>query len=455
MGVLLLIIPVLLLLATILLLIFGIYLGKRVQYKELRPHPQQDGKLLPPPTGKPLSLITGAGYPGGWTRKEATSSAFIPRYGVLFEDRKGPPRLVTMIDDTNSSEKSTRLQRNTTMNSDDEHDERAVSPAYSALGCFQSAYIVADILRRIALGLIFGAFRVTEESWTQLSLVLAVTAAQLLYLVITKPFQRRFVQVVETVSLLCEIGIFIAAMVILAHNRPYDTYFGIGVFMLALLVLSFVAQIANEWFALIRLLLSLSNTEEVSPKESLKAFAVGLILPLLPRSQWPQFNTPAVGTTPPPLQPAPPPKNLDVASTSAGPHQSSPLTSPRPGPAIGTATQSPRTPNVGGMKALKPVVSTTEYWPGEDLQEWARQNSLERRRRETKHVASPLVQEIVSADPVSKFPYEAPTSTVVGKSRQRRARVHSDSLSDIVLSDAESQELTHSRQHSIEVGPAF
>ena len=191
MGVILLIIPVFLLLMTIMLLTFGIYLGKRVQYKELRPHPQEDGKVLPPPTGMPLSLVTGAGYPGRWTRKEATSLAFIPRYGILFEGRKGPPRLVTMIDDTNSSQKNTSrsgLRRNTTMTSDDEHDELAVSRAYTAYGCFQSAYILVDILRRIALGIIFGAFLVTDESWTQVSLALAVTAAQFLYLIIAKHF---------------------------------------------------------------------------------------------------------------------------------------------------------------------------------------------------------------------------------------------------------------------------
>lgn len=445
---------------TILLLVFGIFLGKRVQYKELRPHPQQDGGPLPPPTGMPLSLITGAGYPGRWTRKEPTSLAFIPRYGILFEDRKGPPRLVTMSNDSSSSQKSTTrsgLRRNTTMNSDDEHDERAVSPAYAAFGCFQSAYILVDISRRIALGLIFGAFRVTDESWTQVSLVLAFTAVQFLYLVIAKPFQRRFVQFVETVSLLCEIGIFIAAMVILAQHRPYDGHFGIGVFMLALIVLSFVAQIANEWFALIRQLLALSNTEEISPKKGLKAFATGLVLPLLPRSRWPQFDTEAVGTAPPTLKPPPPPKNLDVGqrpSTSGGQYHSSPLTSPRPD--NGIATQSPRSPVFGGVtKSQKPVVSTTEYWPGEDLQEWARQNSLERKRQETELVVNPMVQEIVPADPIfTKYHHEAATSTAVSKSRQRRSRIHSDSLSDIVLSDGESQELSHSRQHSIDVGPA-
>ena len=456
--VLLVVVPLPLLLMTILLLIFGIFRGKRVQYKELRPPLQQDGKRLPPPTRMPLSLIIGAGYPGRWTRKEATSLAFIPRYGILFEDRKGPPRLVTMMDDTNSSEKNASRRRNAAMNSDDEHDERAVSRAYAALGCFQCSYILVDILRRIALGVIFGTFQVTDESWPQVSLVLAVTAAQFLYLVIAKPFRRRFVQLVETISLLCEIGVFIAAMVILVRNRPYDDHFGVGVFMLALLVLSFVAQIANEWFALIRQLLALSNTEEISPKEAFKAFALGLVLPLLPRSRWPQFNTAGGVATPPPLK-SPPPPNLTVdpgPSTSAGQYRSSPLTSPRAD--TGSATRSPRPPAFGGTKSQKPVITTAEYWPGEDLQEWARQNSIERRRQETELVVNPMVQEIAPADPAfTKYHHEAPTSTAASKSRQRRSRIHSDdSLSDIVsLSDGESPDLTHSRQHSIEIGPAL
>lgn len=458
-GVILLIIPALILIMTTVLLIVGIFLGKKVQYKELRPHLQQDGKLPPPPTGKPLSFVTGSGYPGKWARKENTSPAFIPRFGILFEDRKGPPRLVSMIEDPNQRNETGRsgFRRSATMNSDDEHDERVVSRSYTLLGGFQTAYVLVDMLRRILLGVFFGAFRISDESWTQVSLVLAITTVQFLYLVITKPFQRRFVQFVETVSLMCEIGIFVAAMVILGLNRPYDPHYGIGIFMLVLFVLSFVVQIANEWFALIRQLLALSNSEEISPKQGLQAFAAGLMLPLLPRRLWPQVNTESAHTTPAPPKPTPAPRTLDVdsrPSSSFGQFYTSPVSSPRPD--NGIVTQGSRPSVLSGVtKSAKPVMNTTDYWPGEDLQEWARQNSLERRRQETQLVANPMVQEIQQADRVFlKYSSGAATDTVVSRSRHRRSpRVHSDSLSED-LSDVDISMGSQEFAHAIEVGPA-
>jgi hypothetical protein len=244
---------------------------------------------------------------------------------------------------------------------------------------------------------------------------------------------RGLLQVVETVSLLCEIGIFISAMVILSHDRPYDANWGLGVFMLTLFVLSFFAQITNEWFALIRQLLWLSNTEEFAPKASLRAFFLGLSLPLLPRRQWPQKFT---NTTTPPA----PTETPMIASTEPAAAASS--SSP--------AVSSPRVVVGGVSKSAKPVMSPPEYWPGEDLQEWARQNSLERARQESELVVNPMVANNTEA---STFHYDAPVATVVSRFRPRRS---SPLSSDLVLSEGEfsldSPKKTYSRQHSIDVG---
>lgn len=440
-------------------LIYAILVRKLVQYKELRPTIRRSGVTPPPPTGRPLSLFVGEGYQGKWVRAEGDiNPGIVPCFGILFEDRKGPPRLVTMINESINLRKQglgrNGLRRIRTMNGDDEIDESSVPWAYRLLGGFQLTYILIDLGRRIALGVIFGAYRISDESWSQVALVFTLTVFQFLYLVIVKPFHRRGVQLVESLSLLCEVGVFAAALAILASNyQPQENHTGVGIFMLLLLVFSFVVQSANEWFALIRQLLSLSNSEEISPTLGLREFVVGLILPCIPRSKWSKVVTLMVPGTHmgvarrPRLSPTPRANlELDQRSSSSWQqqhHQQSANTTD----ASVHRPVSPGTPN-----GIPPPASTTpvplsleDYWPGGDLQQWRRQISLERKQHESKAIGSSLTQEsFVVDDPIGKSRHVNVASSSGGAAAggrswpRRNHRVHSsDSLSDFTPSDGE------------------
>ncbi|CAK9867304.1 unnamed protein product [Sphagnum jensenii] len=315
-GVLLLSIPFSFILSVALMLTFAVFFGRLVEYKEIRFKPHlEDGShpqpITPPPSSKLVAHLTGKGYPSKWVRMEGLATTFLPRYGLLIEDRKGPPRLVR-IDGENGFDPDPHreiggrvgLMRTRTQaagTSDEEIDEVIpVSCSYKLLGCFQSGYILLDLSRRTAFGCIFGAFPVSDKSWSQVCLIFAFTVVQMVYLVIVKPFRSRSVQLVEEIALLCEMGVFAAAIALLARGHPAEDHCGVGILMLIFLVLCFLAQLLNEWYALIRKLLQLSN-EDDSITKNLKMFAAGLMLPFLPRNRWLRFITPY---SPPPLQPS-------------------------------------------------------------------------------------------------------------------------------------------------------
>ena len=262
--------------SVIIFLIYGIYLGALVRYKEYRqPEAQRDGNLQITQHQGLLKVLTGTGYPGKWVRKSHLGYTFLPRYGLLFEDRKGPPKTVipeTLPNHTNSNH---RAESTTwSANSDDEiSDEVEISSFAQILGGAQAAYFLVDLSRRITLGLVFGAYTRSDHSWSQVSIVLGFTVIQLLYLVITKPFRSRGVQLVETISLLCEVGIFGAAIALLVKGDPTKNHLEVGIVMLMFLLISFVAQLVNEWYALMEQLMRLSMVGQPSLKEGLKRLA--------------------------------------------------------------------------------------------------------------------------------------------------------------------------------------
>lgn len=447
-------------------IILAVLIRKDFQYKELRPHLRTDGAFPLSPVQKVLSLLAGKGYEGKWIiRKEGFNPALIPRYGILFEDRKGPPRLVTMIDDTHAQSQihshrqrgigPNGLRRISTMNSDEEEgDEPPVASSHALLGCSQSLYILVELARLIALGVIFGTY--TDESWSQVSLVFTFTVLQFLYLLIAKPFQRRGVQIAETVSVLCELGIFAAAMAVLSRASPQEDHFGVGVFMLVLLVFSFAIQAANEWFALVQQLVHISgSTEDTAPgvKFLLKRFAIGLMLPLIPYHRWPDGGG---GTTARRIGQQQVGVMAEVNGNAEGNYvdsegrRSSARVSPRRVSVQEAKSTSFRvvSPKVNKNSNVAKVAAagriSADYWPGEDLQQWRRQNSLERKRLEEAAAAmagnvNANLPAAATEESSSKSVYDSASPSSFGKSRQWRSslsrnnssRVHSaDSLSD-------------------------
>ena len=277
-GAFLLLIPVTFFLTVTILVVHGICFRALVQYKEFRSRVDQsnDSSQLQRNQGKVITILAGTGFPGMWVRRGRLALSFLPRYGLLFEDRKGPPKMIA-VDAESKYASSTKGKFDNSVDSvdtDNDSDEVEVSCFHRIVGCARAAYILLDLSRRITLGVVFGAYRRSDKSWSQVSLVFGINLIQFVYLVLVRPFRRRGVQLVETTSLLCEVGVFSVALALLANDDPTENHFAAGVLMLVFLLTSFVAELVNEWHAIIKQLLRLStSTQEPSLIEGLKNLA--------------------------------------------------------------------------------------------------------------------------------------------------------------------------------------
>ncbi len=290
-GVLLLLIPASFLLSVSIFLIYGIFMGELVQYQETcnRMQASRQHNLL-------LTLLAGSGRPGKWFQKKGLDSMLLPRYGILFEDLKGPPTSMNLCEGNSTitlqklvTTQVNRVEQIRTTSSNNKTDVILVSFAHKVLGAARSAYILIDLGRRILIGLLFGFYSGSGNSWGQVIMVLTYTVLQLLYLVVLKPFRKRGVQLAESISLLSQAGIFAAAIVLIARDQPTENHTGIGILMLVLLLVSFVAQFANVWHALMNQLCHLASSNKPSVMEGLERLGHGFLLPFLPRESWSRF----------------------------------------------------------------------------------------------------------------------------------------------------------------------
>lgn len=284
-GALLLSIPAALILSVCLFLVIAIFSGSFAQYKEIKNvgvgvKMQWYTKLLFSFTGRPTN--------GKWFYREGLPQYFFAIFGILFENRKGPPLFVLVDEnDPNIMPNRTESERNgigrmRAVSSVDSNEEIRIPSSGKILGCARSSYIVLDLLRRITLGIISGAYSSNRSS--QSLSALSITLIQFLFLFTLKPYICRGVHVAESISLLCEVGIFCLCIRLNGSNQ--DEAKTLGFFMLALLFLTFVAQITNEWYAMVKCILRLSQPQKNSFKVGLKFVAKGLVLPFLPKKHW-------------------------------------------------------------------------------------------------------------------------------------------------------------------------
>lgn len=298
-GALLLAIPAALILSVLLFVIIAIFLGSFVQYKEITQVATSEKWHV-----KLWFFFMGRPATGKWFYREGLPSIFFPIFGILFENRKGPPLLVFAEDnDPNTITKWTEsgrsgIGRMRAVSSDDSNEEVRIRTSVRLLGCARSSYIILDLLRRVSIGIISGAY--TSNKLSQSLLALAITLIQFISLFTLKPYIQRGVHTVESVSLLCEVGIF-ALCIRLNDSNPTEAK-TLGFLMLALLFLMFVAQIINEWYAMIKGILGLSQPQKNSFRLGLKFVAKGLVLPFLPRRHWsrvmPGSSRPLTGLAP-------------------------------------------------------------------------------------------------------------------------------------------------------------
>lgn len=298
-GALLLAIPAAFILSVCLFLVFTIFSGSFFQYKVVK-----HTDIEEPWCTKLWFFFTGRPTTGRWFYGEGLSSSFLLRLGILFESWKGPPLFVLVNqNDPNTTLRWTEsgnrgIGRMRAISSDDRNEETRSSLSERLLGCAKSSYIILDLLRRVSLGIISGAYSSRKSS--QSLFALTITLVQFMYLFSLKPYISRGVQVVESVSLLCEVGIF-GLCVSIKSSNPVEAK-KMGFVMLSLLFFTFVVQIINEWYGMIKSILRLSQPHKNSFKLGLKFVAKGLVLPFLPRQHWSKViaatSQPTTGLTP-------------------------------------------------------------------------------------------------------------------------------------------------------------
>lgn len=282
-GALLLAIPVAFILSVCLFLVIAVFTGSFAQYKEIiysNAEEQWHKKLW--------FFIVGRPAYGKWFYMDGLPSLFLSCFGILFDDHKGPPMYVFVDqNDTNTVPRwvgsgQNGIGRMRAVSSDDSHEETKIPLPMRFLGCARSSYIVLDLLRRVCLGVIAGSYSTHRSSQSLCALM--VTLVQFICLFALKPHIRRGVYIVESISLLSEASIFGLSLSMNKSNSIRAKT--LGFLMLALLFLSFVSQLVNEWYALINSILNLSQPHKSSFKLGLKFAAKGLLLPFLPRKHW-------------------------------------------------------------------------------------------------------------------------------------------------------------------------
>uniref|UniRef100_A0A7N1A4A1 Bacterial Ig-like domain-containing protein n=1 Tax=Kalanchoe fedtschenkoi TaxID=63787 RepID=A0A7N1A4A1_KALFE len=282
-GSLVLAIPAAFILSVSLFLAVVISSGRFVQYKEIR-----YTDVTRSWRAKLSALWVGGASNGRWFGSEKLPSSFFKRFGILFESRKGPPVYV-FADDSSQARKwaesgPSGIGRMRAVNaSDDSNEDRKVSLSKRLIGHAQSFYIILELSRRAVLGALSAA-RKGHDGSVESAIALAFTAIQLVSLVIIRPYIRSGVHIAESISLLSEAAIFgISASA--KRSNPLDQK-ALGSVMLALLGLTFISHMTNEWYALINHVLRLSGPRNKSLKLGVKCAAKGLVLIFLPKRHW-------------------------------------------------------------------------------------------------------------------------------------------------------------------------
>ncbi|XP_010554111.1 PREDICTED: uncharacterized protein LOC104823982 isoform X3 [Tarenaya hassleriana] len=258
-GALLLAVPAAFILSVCLFHIVAVFSGSFLEYREARNVTEDNISWC----RKVFSAVLCRKSTGKWSCREGLPSSTLSCFSILFENQKGPP----VYDQNGIGEeiKASGLSRIT--------------------GCARSFFIIIDLARRAYLGFISGISTRSDRSIQTLSAIV-ITSAQLVYLFVLKPYTRRGVQVVEAVSLFCEVALFGMAM-------AFKEVGHIGFIMLALFLIVFVVQLVNAWHALVSFIIKLSDQPENNPSLRLgfRSALKGLTVPCLPRNFWSSSST--------------------------------------------------------------------------------------------------------------------------------------------------------------------
>ena len=262
-----------LLLVLFLFLSIGITFAKLLQYKEVH----QEGQRFH--WYQDLVRVTlGPGKRGQWTWKSQQNSDYLTMLGPLFEDLRGPPKyMLSQISGGSSHTNADRI-----IASDDETEDAEAPFIQKLFGILRIYYTLLESVRRVLLGTMAGAYKENWSSKTPTIILLCITSFQLFVIVLKKPFIEKKVQLVEIISVSSEVGLFAICLVLLEKEFAGRDETIVGVFMLILFLVGYLAQMMNEWYALYRQIKQLDSAEK-SFLTGLKIALIGLALLFIPQ----------------------------------------------------------------------------------------------------------------------------------------------------------------------------
>ncbi|KAM0922078.1 hypothetical protein ACQ4PT_006412 [Festuca glaucescens] len=270
------------LVALLLFLSLGITTGRLLQYKEVHQEGQEHRWYQ-----EIIRRTLGPGKRGQWTWKDPTRAARLVKLGPLLEDLRGPPKyMLTQIVVGSSGKRAAADQR--IMASEDENEDAEAPLLQKVFGILRIYYTFIESVKRVALGIVAGAHASSgRSSRAHAVVVLALASFQLFFMLLKKPFIKKRVQLVEIVAVASEVFVFAACLVLIDRNsgelEDVEESGAVGIAMLGVFSLAFVAQVCNEWNALYRQVQYLS-ADRSSFLEGAKAASVGLLLLVLPSS---------------------------------------------------------------------------------------------------------------------------------------------------------------------------
>ncbi|XVF54085.1 hypothetical protein PTKIN_Ptkin05aG0152700 [Pterospermum kingtungense] len=280
-GIILLGVVAFVLLSFLLFLSVGITLGKLLQYKEVHREGQQFHWYQ-----EIVRVTLGPGKRGQWTWKNEANSVYLTMLGPLFEDLRGPPKyMVSQISGDNPSRQGDRI-----IASDDETEDAEAPFIQKLFGILRIYYTILETVKRVSLGVLAGAYLNKWSSKTPIIVLLCITSFQLFFLVLKKPFIKKKVQLVEIISLCCEVGLFATCFVLLQKEFSAGDETKIGIFMLMLFLVGFLAQMSAEWYALYEQTKQL-DTGEKHFLTGLKIASIGFLLYFIPQKLMKSFES--------------------------------------------------------------------------------------------------------------------------------------------------------------------
>ncbi|AQK92644.1 hypothetical protein ZEAMMB73_Zm00001d009765 [Zea mays] len=274
------------LVALLLFLSLGITMGKLLQYREVHHEEGQEEYHW----YQDLARRTlGAGKRGQWTWKDPRRAACLPRLGPLFEDLRGPPKYTRGGGGGKRRAEGGGPERRV-IASEDENEGSRAPLVQQLLGVLRIYLTLLESVKRVAVGIVAGAHASSgRSSRAHAVAVLSVASFQLLFMLLGKPFVKKRVQLVETLSVASEVAVFAACLALIDRTAssggwlPDGEARGVGLAMLGAFVLGFAAQVCNEWNALYRQARLLS-ADRSSFLDGAKTAGLGLLVLVLPSS---------------------------------------------------------------------------------------------------------------------------------------------------------------------------